>query len=211
MAIARNIVLRRLGNRAAAADALKQAIVDATSFASRVLRVWQLSAEVRSGRYRGVVQSADDLILKSAASPRIMIMALGIKATAEQHEGLHEARNTWHTAWSLASAERLFAVLAAGQQTMLSELLAESPNSLPVEVNRFILSAPLAEEDSPLASLSPREHVVLEARLRGLTLEEVAQDLFISVNTVKTHLRRITAKIGTGTVNELRAAARSRQ
>ncbi len=51
----------------------------------------------------------------------------------------------------------------------------------------------MAERGEPLTD---REREVLELVATGITNREVAQDLFISVNTVKVHLRNVYAKLG---------------
>ena len=43
--------------------------------------------------------------------------------------------------------------------------------------------------------LSEREQQIVNARARGSALKQIAADLQISINTVKTHLRRIFAKL----------------
>lgn len=53
-------------------------------------------------------------------------------------------------------------------------------------------------------SLTEREHVVLTRLSSQASLDEVAVDLAVSVNTIKTHVRAIYAKLG---VNNRRAAA----
>lgn len=47
-----------------------------------------------------------------------------------------------------------------------------------------------------LAPLSAREREIAEAVARGLTNSEIAQELFLSVTTVKTHVASIFAKLG---------------
>ena len=49
---------------------------------------------------------------------------------------------------------------------------------------------------SSLATLSPREHEVLELVRQGLTNADVARVLFISESTVKVHVRHILEKTG---------------
>jgi LuxR family maltose regulon positive regulatory protein len=51
--------------------------------------------------------------------------------------------------------------------------------------------------------LTEREHAVLARLTSPQPLDEVASDLLVSVNTVKTHVRAIYAKLG---VNNRRAA-----
>lgn len=46
--------------------------------------------------------------------------------------------------------------------------------------------------------LSDREKEILAALAEGLTNYQIGRKLFITVDTVKTHLRRIAAKLGTG-------------
>ncbi len=48
----------------------------------------------------------------------------------------------------------------------------------------------------PGAGLSAREMDVVRALARGLTNAEIADELFMSVNTVRNHIQRIAAKLG---------------
>lgn len=47
-----------------------------------------------------------------------------------------------------------------------------------------------------IATLTPREREVLTSIGRGLSIEDVASELFIGVSTVRTHLHRIRHKLG---------------
>ncbi|MHB2246177.1 LuxR C-terminal-related transcriptional regulator [Pseudomonas fitomaticsae] len=58
------------------------------------------------------------------------------------------------------------------------------------------LSAPLLEEGDNEGSLSLRESQVLGLIASGSSNQQIADTLFISLHTVKTHVRRIHAKLG---------------
>jgi LuxR family maltose regulon positive regulatory protein len=62
-----------------------------------------------------------------------------------------------------------------------------------------------------LEPLSERESAVLSYLPTMLSNQEIAAELFVSVNTVKTHLRSIYRKLGTSNRRDAVAAARSRQ
>jgi DNA-binding NarL/FixJ family response regulator len=51
-------------------------------------------------------------------------------------------------------------------------------------------------------SLSPREQEILDLVRQGLTNPEIAQTLFVSVSTVKVHMRHIFEKLGVRTRTE---------
>ena len=56
--------------------------------------------------------------------------------------------------------------------------------------------------------LSPRERELLALLPTMRTVDEIADGLYISASTVKTHLRSIYAKLGVGTRRDAVAAAR---
>lgn len=53
-----------------------------------------------------------------------------------------------------------------------------------------------ALESDLLGGLSPREREILELVAAGMTNEEIGKQLFISVNTVKFHLRAVYTRLG---------------
>ena len=57
------------------------------------------------------------------------------------------------------------------------------------------VSAPVPADEPRLADLSARELEVLKLVARGLSNAEIAQDLYVSHGTVKTHITRILAKL----------------
>jgi DNA-binding NarL/FixJ family response regulator len=53
-----------------------------------------------------------------------------------------------------------------------------------------------AREHGPLDDLTPREHEVLSLMAEGLTDRGIAERLFVTPNTVETHVRHIIGKLG---------------
>jgi two-component system, NarL family, response regulator LiaR len=68
-----------------------------------------------------------------------------------------------------------------------------SPKKVVVTVpeSPFILN----EENLKLAGISKREHEVLELLAQGLSNQEIADRLFVSLNTVKTHTSSLFVKL----------------
>jgi DNA-binding NarL/FixJ family response regulator len=71
--------------------------------------------------------------------------------------------------------------------------------------------SPPARTDIGDSGLSPRELEVVKLTARGRTNAEIAQELFISVGTVKTHLSSIHAKLDTRNRVEIAAWAWERK
>jgi DNA-binding NarL/FixJ family response regulator len=71
------------------------------------------------------------------------------------------------------------------------------PLTLIGPVVRAILDPPPASEwEELVSSLSVREHEVLELMVAGLDRREIADRLTISLNTVRTHVKNILARLG---------------
>jgi PAS domain S-box-containing protein len=64
-----------------------------------------------------------------------------------------------------------------------------------------------ARSDSPPAPLTPRELELIMRIALGATSREIADDLFVTAETVRTHVRNAMAKTGTRTRAQLVAAA----
>jgi LuxR family transcriptional regulator, maltose regulon positive regulatory protein len=73
-----------------------------------------------------------------------------------------------------------------------------------------VLAAPRHEEASTAVVLTAREHDVLSRLPSLLNLDEIADDLTVSVNTVKSHVRSIYDKLGAGTRRTAVLAAHER-
>jgi LuxR family maltose regulon positive regulatory protein len=97
-------------------------------------------------------------------------------------------------------AVRPFVVVGDGVGELLVDLLGCTDGAMGFAARVLAVHTPTA---SATATLSPRERDVL-ARLTSLdSLDEIAVEMEVSVNTVKTHLRAVYVKLG---VNGRRAA-----
>jgi DNA-binding NarL/FixJ family response regulator len=76
-------------------------------------------------------------------------------------------------------------------------LVHQGLSVLSPQVTRQVLTAAMAaEQNQPMGiELSGREREVLECLAQGKTTSHIAADLFISENTVKTHVRHILEKL----------------
>ncbi len=89
-------------------------------------------------------------------------------------------------------------VVAAGEIWMSAKLVGRVFD----EFSRYYseaegeLRSPSPEDMDKLSLLTKREHELLDLVSRSLTNEEIAERLFISTETVKTHVRNIFEKLG---------------
>lgn len=70
------------------------------------------------------------------------------------------------------------------------KLTSKKTITIPAPTN-FILNTTQLER----LGISKREHEVLELMARGLTNQEIADKLFVSVNTIKTHTANLFSKL----------------
>lgn len=119
------------------------------------------------------------------------------------------------------SADRAFATMArtgsrAGLQrvapasltTLARRALYRSRDTAVLALLTSILERDTTDERE-VEPLSARERLVLAQVQRGLTVSAIAAELYISPNTVKTHLRRLYRKLDVSTRDEAIRAARS--
>jgi DNA-binding NarL/FixJ family response regulator len=64
-------------------------------------------------------------------------------------------------------------------------------------------------EPAVTPTLSPREYEVLGELARGATYSDIASNLFVSENTVKTHISSLYSKLSVGRRSEALAVART--
>ncbi|MCU1282360.1 MAG: two-component response regulator [bacterium] len=126
---------------------------------------------------------------------------------------------------SAQTEERILAAIKAGARGYLfkedlgrrlcdavGEALHGGVPLSPAVANLLLAQVRGPQPSQPVAgrALSPREHEVLERLARSCTYEEVAADLGVSLNTVRTHVRTLYDKMDVSTRNEAVMAALER-
>ena len=153
--------------------------------------------------------------------PDVVVMDLvmpkkdGVAATAELHEKLPTAKCLVLT--SFGTAEELQSVLHAGAAGIL---LKSTANSKLVATIRKVAAGKtviaddveqLLAEDESIPELSPRQREILESITRGLSNAQIAIQLDISAESVKTHMSKLFAKLGAANRAEAVAIALRKQ
>ncbi|MGC9540147.1 LuxR C-terminal-related transcriptional regulator [Streptomyces sp. UG1] len=152
-------------------------------------------AHLAAGDPDTALKLLDALGTEADTGPAVLVRAALLRARAA-HEAGDLATTRKLLARSLADArrERLrLPFLEAG--TWLGPLLAGEPlRGLAVG---WLLPGSASGEPAPLLveHLSEREHDVLERLAQMMSTEDIAADLYVSVNTVKTHLKSVYRKL----------------
>ena len=149
--------------------------------------------------------------------PDVVVMDLvmpkknGVAATTELHEKLPTTKCLILT--SFGTADELQSALHAGAAGIL---LKSTANSKLVATIRKIAAGKtvladdveqLLAEEQPIPDLSPRQREILESITRGLSNAQIALQLDISAESVKTHMSKLFAKLGAATRAEAAAIA----
>jgi DNA-binding NarL/FixJ family response regulator len=130
------------------------------------------------------------LVIAADTPPRVLVLT-----TFDLDEYVYEALRAGASGFLLKDApeEQLLAairVVAAG-----GALFAPSVTRRLIE--EFSRQLPAGQQPPPgLADLTPREVEVLKLLARGLSNAELAQTLYLSENTARTHVARILTKLG---------------
>lgn len=178
-----------------------------------ILARWHIA----EGRFQDAVAVLRELahLAAEAERPYLLVESLILQARVFQLMGKAEAAlNALARALAIAEpqgARRLFLaegedmmrLLSAGEQEWKTSGSAEFVDDLRTLWKGISTSAPDGEKEEPLASaaqpaglLSPRELEVLHLLPSSLTAVEMADELFISANTLRSHLKNIYAKLG---------------
>lgn len=225
--------LERRGGRAAVA-AFVRTLVDAglpgsagDGFPGSVLpvclaRTWSDAGNLAAARRE--IKAADPaLFLTAIVSSEI---ALGSGQNDRVLRLLFDARMTWADFRQLDEARRAIAAAAHARSGDLvaARALLHRSGGAPVDVTRLKVServrATLSALDgdeisaetnaTPSKELTQRESEVLALLVRGLRREEIASELFVSINTVKSQVRSLYRKLGVSTRDDAVRVAHQR-
>ncbi len=156
---------------------------------------------------RQALKLAPDVIIMDLVMPK----KDGVAATAELHERFPVMKILVLT--SFGTSEDIAKALAAGAN---GALLKNVPNGEIVAAIRRIAAgrrvvSPEIENmlanNPPVQELSPRQRDILESITRGLTNAQIALQLDISPESVKTHIAKLFEKLGAASRSEAIAIA----
>ena len=166
----------------------------------------------------GEAFDGEDTVRKALKlKPDVVVMDLvmprkdGIAATTEIKEKLPEAKvlilTTFSSSENIAKALKSGATGAVLKSSSNDELIGAI---LKVAAGEEFLSADiehLLEDDPPLPDLSPRQIEILDSIARGLTNKEIAAQLEISLESVKSHIKIVLEKLGAASRTEAASIA----
>ncbi|MGK7933983.1 MAG: response regulator [Microcystaceae cyanobacterium] len=145
-----------------------------------------------------------DIVVMDIGLPRLD----GIAATQqikEKNPQIHIVILTSHTlatevVAALSSGADAYCVKGANSERLLAAIEAakEGATYLDPQVARMVvnhLKPPTPQVSENLASLSQREMDVLKLIVEGKSNNEIAKELYLSINTIKTHVRGIMNKL----------------
>ena len=121
-------------------------------------------------------------------------IAVVVITTFDLDEYVHDALRAGARGFLLKDAEPELLVQAMHAAARGDALIA--PNVTARLLETFAGARAGQPPPAPIEPLSPREEEVLLAVARGLTNSEIAQDLYVSISTVKAHVAAIMTKIG---------------
>ncbi|MEA5533261.1 response regulator transcription factor [Crocosphaera sp. XPORK-15E] len=157
--------------------------------------------------YTGVQKALElkpDLVVMDIGLPRLD----GIAATKQIKEKLpntHVVMLTSHTLQTevvaaLSSGADAYCIKGASLERLLAAIEAAQDGAtyLDPQIARLVLDnlkPPAPEPNQNISLLSERELEVLKLIVEGKSNNEIAEDLYLSTNTIKTHVRGIMNKL----------------
>ncbi|MFR9838036.1 response regulator [Corynebacterium striatum] len=151
-----------------------------------------------------ITQQPPDIVLMDIRMP----VMDGIEAVAQLKTAVPDIPVVMLTAFdtdefivdSLHAGAMGFLLKATGPEALVASVraAAQGQQLLSPKALQNLLAIPHAQPQEPLvlADLSARENEVAQLVAKGLDNNEIAEQLYVSVATVKTHIKHILEKIG---------------
>jgi DNA-binding NarL/FixJ family response regulator len=168
------------------------------------VQIVALAADGVSG-LAAVRQHQPDLVMMDIGLPRLDGIAVtqAIKAEMPQIRVVMFTSHISETeiVASLSSGADAYCIKGANVELLISAIEAALDGAvyLDPKIARKVLEhlrpPPPEADKAALATLSPRELDVLQLMVQGLSNSEIAESLYLSTNTIKTHLRGIMNKL----------------
>ena len=203
------------------------AVLDEVPVDSLEASVVRASAELACGRRAAARARLAQIRAASTASVQREVAARLLEAAVVADTSEHRARTTLACAVQLGQREGLarpfreadpvVAAMLAGNRGRGGVDVVQRPRPVAAAVTSLpeqrrppslVSDAATAGPERVVDSLTPRELEVLACMSEWLTTPEIADKLFVSVNTVRTHVRNILTKLG---VTRRNAAIREAQ
>jgi DNA-binding NarL/FixJ family response regulator len=131
------------------------------------------------------IQATERIVTELAAPPKILVVT-----TFDNDDYVWQALRAGADGF-LLKRTRVEDLLAAVRLVARTDALL-----FPEAVRRLAAAAPVRKAPKGIADLSEREREVLVLAARGLSNVEIAAELFLGRETVKTHLSSVYAKLG---------------
>jgi DNA-binding CsgD family transcriptional regulator len=157
--------------------------------------------------YGDLLGSVDYLVAPVIAESRVVAL-LHVSRSSEGGLSVRDidVLDTFASAYSLlhermlnterVQQQRTSIARAAARLTEDADRIAAAAISLDVEYDNRVEPPTIAPDSALAAALSDRERQVFERLVVGASNAEIADELVITVETVKTHVKRILRKIG---------------
>ncbi|WP_417505583.1 response regulator transcription factor [Microbacterium sp.] len=142
------------------------------------------------------------LIAEANAYPRVLIPALfiagmGYRAAGDKSTGNRYILDALH----LVPAHGPFHSIVADKRRLFEEMVAEGV--LDASILERVPATRMPKTVNPFAALTSREHETLLHAVSGRAVAQIAERMFVSPNTVKSHLRSVYRKLGVTNRDEL--------
>jgi len=156
--------------------------------------------------YRELLGSEDYLVAPVVAESRVVALLHVSRVDSGITARDVDVLETFAAAYSLlhqrmlnterVQQQRTSIARAAARLTEEADRIAAAAISLDVEYDNRVAPPTIAPDSALAATLSDRERQVFQRLVLGASNAEIADELVITVETVKTHVKRILRKIG---------------